>query len=108
MSNPITLGDAYWEHQQLQKQISEQTKKAQLYANFDMNATFVGLLDSSVVPCTGSGGVTSLTAPLPNFGNKLGIPKHCVYYGGNGVQRHFQQYFSYIMAVFVCSLDLLY
>jgi hypothetical protein len=32
MSNPITLGDAYWEHQQLQRQISEQTKKAQLYA----------------------------------------------------------------------------
>ncbi|SHN94189.1 hypothetical protein, partial [bacterium endosymbiont of Bathymodiolus sp. 5 South] len=26
MSSPITLGDAYWEHQQLQKQISEQTK----------------------------------------------------------------------------------
>jgi hypothetical protein len=32
--------DAYWEHQQLQRQISEQTKKAQLYAGFDMNATF--------------------------------------------------------------------
>jgi hypothetical protein len=26
--NPMTLGDAYWEHQQLQKQINEQTKKA--------------------------------------------------------------------------------
>jgi hypothetical protein len=44
MSNPITLGDAYWEHQQLQRQISEQTKKAQLYAGFDMNATFDQLL----------------------------------------------------------------
>ena len=36
---------------------------------------------------------------IASFGNKLGIPKHCVYNDGNGVQRHFQQYFSYIMAV---------
>jgi hypothetical protein len=47
MSNPITLGDAYWEHQQLQKQINEQTKKAQLYAGFDMNATFDRLFNQS-------------------------------------------------------------
>jgi hypothetical protein len=45
--NPITLGDAYWEHQQLQKQINEQTKKAQLYAGFDMNATFDQLFNQS-------------------------------------------------------------
>jgi hypothetical protein len=36
MSSPITLGDAYWEHQQLQKQISEQTKQTRLYADYDI------------------------------------------------------------------------
>jgi hypothetical protein len=35
------------EHQQLQRQISEQTKKAQLYAGFDMNATFDRLFNQS-------------------------------------------------------------
>ncbi|VVM19349.1 hypothetical protein BSPWISOXPB_10612 [uncultured Gammaproteobacteria bacterium] len=47
MSSPITLGDAYWEHQQLQKQISEQTKQTRLYADYDMNATFDRLFDQS-------------------------------------------------------------
>jgi hypothetical protein len=41
------LGDAYWEHQQLQKQISEQTKQTRLYADYDMNATFDRLFDQS-------------------------------------------------------------
>jgi F0F1-type ATP synthase membrane subunit b/b' len=47
MPSPITLGDAYWEHQQLQKQISEQTKQTRLYAGYDMNATFDRLFNQS-------------------------------------------------------------
>jgi hypothetical protein len=39
------------EHQQLQRQISEQTKKAQLYAGFDMNATFDRLFNQSNASC---------------------------------------------------------
>jgi hypothetical protein len=49
MSSPITLGDAYWEHQQLQKQISEQTKQTRLYADYDMNATFDRLVEEGVL-----------------------------------------------------------
>ena len=47
MPNPIALGDAYWEHQKLQRQIIERTKKAELYAGFDMNATFERLFNQS-------------------------------------------------------------
>jgi hypothetical protein len=41
------LCHAYWEHQQLQKQISEQTKQTRLYADYDMNATFDRLFNQS-------------------------------------------------------------
>jgi hypothetical protein len=43
----------YWEHQQLQKQISEQTKQTRLYADYDMNATFDRLFDQSNEACVG-------------------------------------------------------
>ena len=45
--NPIVMGDAYWEHQRLQRQIAEQTKKAELYTGLDMNAIFERLFTQS-------------------------------------------------------------
>jgi hypothetical protein len=48
MSNPITLGDAYWEHQQLQKQINE-VEKGVLGVEIDIIAFKRSVLISDIV-----------------------------------------------------------